>query len=58
MEDQKGKMAVQLLLLVPIFMAFVGLTFRFNKIDLGYLVLASIVFIRYVIKKKKVNQKS
>lgn len=50
--EKKTHLAALVLLSIPVLVAISGLLIKFNKLDLTYLVLVSVIFIRYYFIKK------
>jgi len=50
--EKKTHIAALFLLSIPVLVAISGLLIKFNKLDLTYLVLVSIIFTRYYFIKK------
>lgn len=55
MEDKKGNHAVLVLLLVPVFMALDRVIVNHGTVDLIYLIIVGIMFLKYFYQTKKAN---
>ncbi len=55
MEQKLTEITPLILLLLPVFIAIIGVIINFNVVDFVYVVLVGILFLRYFIVTRKQN---